>query len=124
MNSARWNLALIETDAAERAEADPMAHTVLIGNLDSESFEAAGAARTIEIQQRAEHDGQPKDAHRDRRIVVVRGAEVARHREDRQSRCGNEAAQSQSSAPALRPSSEVFPDCHRLRCSTDRLIGL
>jgi len=107
------HLALIETDAAEWTEPDPATHAVLIGNLDSESFAAVGAARTIKVPQRAEHDGHPEEAHRNRH-GGVHGVEVACHRENRQRCCGNQAAQSKSSASALRPSSEVFPNLHRL----------
>ncbi len=112
------DLAPIETDTAERAESDPAADSVLVGNLDSESFAAGRTPRAIKVQQRAEHDVHPKDAHRDRR-VAVRGAGVARHGEDCHARRRNEAADSQGFARTPRPSFEVFPDrhaCHAAAC--------
>jgi hypothetical protein len=116
--SGRSNLALIETDAAERAKGDPSADAVLIGNLHSQSFAAAGALRTIEVQQCAEQDGHPKDAHWDHHVGVG-WAEVARRGDDCHRRCGNEGAVSQRPARALRPFSEVFANSHWLRASTD-----
>ena len=112
------SLCLIETDTAEWAEGDPAADSVLVGDLDSESFAACRTPRAIKVQQRTKHDGRTKDACRDRH-VAVRGAEVARHSENRHGRCGNESANSQGSARALRASLEVFPDrqaCHVRAC--------
>jgi len=105
------NLALIETDTAERAEAYQVANSVLVGNLDPESLEAARTPCAIKVQERTEHDRHSKDARRDR-YVAVRRAEVPRHSEERHGGYGNEAADSQASTRALRPSLEVFPDRH------------
>jgi hypothetical protein len=48
-NSAVADLAVIETDAAERAEGDAAADAILVGNLDSESLGAVGASGKIEV---------------------------------------------------------------------------
>jgi hypothetical protein len=131
------NLALIETDAAEWAEGDAAAEAILVGNLDSESFEAVGASRTIQVQQRAEQQGHANTAH-SCQPVAVGGAEVVAGRsKDRHTRrCSNGATHPEDSACALRSSSEVVPDrrpyqsyCgssrgHGMRCGSARGHGM
>lgn len=103
------NLAAIETDTAERAEGYLAADAVLVSHLDSETFAAGRAPCAIKVQQRSEHDGRSKGARYDR-YVAVRRADAACQSEERHGGYGNEPADSQRSARALRPSLEVFPD--------------
>src|SRR5580658_3212193 len=80
-NSGVADLAVIETDAAERAEGDAAADAILVGNLDSESLGAVGAPGKIEVQQRAEDHDHPSGAQRSQHVAGG-GAEVTGHSED------------------------------------------
>jgi hypothetical protein len=105
------NLALIETDTAERAEGYPVTESVLVSNLDPESFAAGRTPCAIEVQQCTEHDGDAEHARYDRH-VAERRTDVPRQSEERHGGYGDEAADSQGFARALGPPFEVFPDRH------------
>lgn len=111
MSSGAAQLALIKADAAERAEIHATPQTVLIGDVDSESYQTLWAFSDLKIQQPAEHDSDPKQ-RRSCHCVGVLAVEMVGHGEDGGSNGNNEATHAQDFAGALRACSEVFPDRH------------
>jgi hypothetical protein len=105
------DLAFIKAHAAEGTEAKTAAESVLIGNLDSESFSAGGAPRAIKVEQRTEHESYANGSHRGQN-VAVRDSKVGDCGEHEHGWDSKHEPQRQESSRSPRAYLKVFPDRH------------